>query len=61
MAYGWSDSTITLAWIKNGNNKDKLSRRRTDEIRKNKEIEARHVRSEDKPADVTLRGVTWAY
>ena len=30
--YLWSDSTIALAWINNGDSKNKFIRRRTDEI-----------------------------
>ncbi|XP_044571170.1 uncharacterized protein LOC123257198 [Drosophila ananassae] len=56
--YAWSDSTITLAWIKNGLNKIKFIRRRTDEIRELKNAEWNHIRSEDNPADLASRGVS---
>jgi len=40
------------------NNTDNNIRQRTDEIRKVKEIEWRHVKSEENPADIAFRGVT---
>jgi len=55
--YAWSDSTITLAWIRSGDNKNKFIRRRTDEIQKVKGVVWKHVRSEDNPADVASRGI----
>jgi len=37
------------------NNTDNNIRQRTDEIRKVKEIEWRHVKSEENPADIAFR------
>lgn len=53
--YAWSDSTITLAWIKNGLKKIKFIRRRTDEIRALKNAEWNHIRSVNNPADLATR------
>ncbi|XP_032569851.1 uncharacterized protein LOC116800206 [Drosophila sechellia] len=55
--YAWSDSTITLAWINSGQSKIKFIKRRTDDIRKLKNTEWNHVKSEDNPADLASRGV----
>jgi len=53
----WSDSTITLAWIRNGNCKDKFIRRRSDDIKKLMDTEWSDVKSEDNRADIASRGI----
>jgi len=56
-SFAWSDSIITLAWIRNGNCKDIFIRRRTDDIKKLMDTEWSHVNSDDNPADIASKGI----
>ena len=56
--YAWSDSTITLGWINNKNNKDKFVRNKVSEITNLiPNAKWNHVGSKDNPADVASRGI----
>ncbi|XP_037928489.1 uncharacterized protein LOC119664075 [Teleopsis dalmanni] len=56
--YCWSDSAITLWWLKEPKNKEKFVRTRATEIKNLiPETEWRHIRSKDNPADVASRGI----
>jgi len=52
----WSDSIIAISWIKNIKHKETFINNRLVEIRKNKEIEYRHVGTMDNPADIASKG-----
>lgn len=56
--FAWSDSSITLAWIKNSRSKDKFIKTRVEEIKLYASTAIwQHVRTKDNPADVASRGV----
>ncbi|XP_055837021.1 uncharacterized protein LOC129905551 [Episyrphus balteatus] len=56
--YGWSDSTITLWWIKNNKSKEKFIRSRVADIKSLMDkIEWLHLNSKDNPVDVASRGI----
>ncbi|XP_037942883.1 uncharacterized protein LOC119675749 [Teleopsis dalmanni] len=56
--YCWSDSAITLWWLKEPKNKERFVRTRATEIKNLiPETEWRHIRSKDNPADVASRGI----
>ncbi|XP_037943055.1 uncharacterized protein LOC119675912 [Teleopsis dalmanni] len=56
--YCWSDSAITLWWLKEPKNKEKFVRTRATEIKNLiPETEWRHIRSKDNPADIAPRGI----
>lgn len=58
LLYAWSDSTITLSWIKRAKNKDKFVRNRVAEIvTRIPNAKWNHVSSKDNPADVASRGI----
>ncbi|XP_075162771.1 uncharacterized protein LOC142235402 [Haematobia irritans] len=60
--FAWSGSTITLAWIENNNSKDKFVRTRVSAIRKLvPEVRWNYVKSQDNPADLGTRGVSFFY
>ncbi|XP_053968405.1 uncharacterized protein LOC128869828 [Anastrepha ludens] len=54
--FAWSDSSITLAWIKNSRSKDKFIKTRVEEIKLYASTAIwQHVRTKDNPADVASR------
>ncbi|XP_073820586.1 uncharacterized protein [Musca autumnalis] len=55
----WSDSTITLSWIRNGASRDKFIRTRVTEIQQWVPIAKwRYVKSKENPADMGSRGIS---
>ncbi|VDK17999.1 unnamed protein product [Anisakis simplex] len=57
----WTDSKCALAWINSGSS-EKLSRyvrNRLNEVRLTKDIAYAYVPTEDNPADVATRGLSW--
>ncbi|XP_037930181.1 uncharacterized protein LOC119664905, partial [Teleopsis dalmanni] len=56
--YCWSDSMITLCWIKNIKNKEKFVRTRVEDIKKwIPKTKWQHVKSQENPADIASRGI----
>ncbi|VDM94209.1 unnamed protein product [Onchocerca ochengi] len=56
-AYLWTDSACILHWLRKPPVGSRYISNRIDEIRKCKEIEFRHVRSTNNPADQASRGI----
>ncbi|KAL7071027.1 hypothetical protein ACQ4LE_009907 [Meloidogyne hapla] len=52
----WSDSLIATSWIKTIKHKETFVNNRVMEIRQNKEIEYRHVSTNDNPSDIGTKG-----
>ncbi|XP_037930081.1 uncharacterized protein LOC119664701, partial [Teleopsis dalmanni] len=56
--YCWSDSAITLWWIKEPRNKERFIRTRATEIKiLIPSAEWRHIRTKENPADIASRGI----
>ena len=56
--YLWSDSCVSLYWVRNNASKEVFVRNRVNEIRQVKDVTFYHVPGEDNPADAVSRGVT---
>ena len=56
-AFGWTDSTVVLHWLKKNGNYSQFVNNRVDKIKEKDYITWRHVPTNEKPADIGCRTV----
>ena len=56
-AFGWTDSTVVLHWLKKNGNYSQFVNNRVDKIKEKDYITWRHVPTNEDPADIGSKGV----